>query len=85
VVAAETEKTVPQVAINWLVSRPTVSSVIIGARNEEQLRQNLASVGWSLSAEQLARLDAASSVTAPYPHFPYRRQAGFALLNPPLV
>jgi len=84
-VAAETEKTVPQVAINWLVSRPTVSSVIIGARNEDQLRQNLASVGWSLTAEQIARLDAASTVTAPYPHFPYQRQAGFALLNPPLV
>ncbi len=84
-VAAETEKTVPQVAINWLVSRPTVSSVIIGARNEDQLRQNLASVGWSLTAEQIARLDAASAVTAPYPHFPYQRQAGFALLNPPLV
>jgi aryl-alcohol dehydrogenase-like predicted oxidoreductase len=84
-VATETGKTVPQVAINWLVSRPTVSSVIIGARNEEQLRQNLASVGWALTAEQLARLDAASSVTAPYPHFPYRRQEGFARLNPPLA
>ncbi len=72
-------------AINWLISRPTVSSVIIGARNEEQLRQNLGSVGWSLSAEQIAKLDAASTVTAPYPHFPYRRQAGFALLDPPIA
>ena len=85
VVADETGKTVPQVAINWLVSRPTVSSVIIGARNEEQLRQNLGSVGWSLTAEQIGRLDAASTVTAPYPHFPYRRQEGFARLNPPLA
>ncbi len=84
-VATEAGKTVPQVAINWLVSRPTVSSVIIGARNEEQLRQNLASVGWSLTTEQVAKLDAASSVTAPYPHFPYRRQEGFARLNPPLA
>ncbi|CDZ31259.1 Aldo/keto reductase [Neorhizobium galegae bv. officinalis] len=85
VVADETGKTVPQVAINWLTSRPTVSSVIIGARNEEQLRQNLGAVGWSLTAEQIGRLDAASTVTAPYPHFPYRRQEGFAHLNPPLA
>jgi aryl-alcohol dehydrogenase-like predicted oxidoreductase len=84
-IAGETNKTVPQVAINWLASRPTVSSVIIGARNEEQLRQNLGSVGWSLTAEQIARLDAASAVTAPYPHFPYHRQEGFARLNPPLA
>ena len=83
-VAAETGKSVPQVAINWLISRPTVSSVIIGARNEEQLRQNLRAVGWSLTAEQIGRLDAASAVTAPYPHFPYRRQEGFARLNPPI-
>lgn len=84
-VAAETEKTVPQVAINWLISRPTVSSVIIGARNEEQLRQNLGSVGWSLTKDQIAKLDAASAVTAPYPHFPYYRQEGFSRLNPPLA
>ncbi|MGK6315341.1 aldo/keto reductase [Neorhizobium sp. DT-125] len=84
-IAAETGKTVPQVAINWLVSRPTVSSVIIGARNEEQLRQNLGAVGWSLSAAQIEKLDRASAVTAPYPHFPYRRQEGFARLNPPVA
>lgn len=84
-VAAETGKTVPQIAINWLLQRPTVSSVIIGARNEEQLRQNLGAVGWSLTAEQIASLDAASAVTAPYPYFPYRRQEGFARLNPPIV
>src|SRR3546814_13938439 len=69
-VAAETGKTVSRVAINWLMSRPTVASVIIGARNEEQLRQNLSAVGWSLTKEQIATLDAASAVTAPYPHFP---------------
>ncbi|GAU84845.1 aldo/keto reductase [Bosea sp. BIWAKO-01] len=84
-VAKETGRSVPQIAINWLLQRPTVSSVIIGARNEEQLRQNLGAVGWSLTAEQIARLDAASSVTAPYPYFPYRRQEGFARLNPPIV
>jgi aryl-alcohol dehydrogenase-like predicted oxidoreductase len=82
-VARETGRTIPQIAINWLLQRPTVSSVIIGARNEEQLRQNLGAVGWSLTAEQIARLDKASSVTAPYPYFPYRRQEGFARLNPP--
>jgi len=84
-IAEETGKTVPQIAINWLTSRPTVSSVIIGARNEEQLRQNLGAVGWSLTPEQIKRLDAVSAVTAPYPYFPYRRQEGFARLNPPLV
>jgi aryl-alcohol dehydrogenase-like predicted oxidoreductase len=84
-IAKETGKSVPQIAINWLLQRPTVSSVIIGARNEEQLRQNLGAVGWSLTAEQVGRLDAASVVTAPYPYYPYRRPGGFALLNPPLV
>lgn len=84
-VAAETGRTVPQIAINWLLQRPTVSSVIIGARNEEQLRQNLGAVGWSLTPAQIATLDAASDVLPPYPHTPYRQQAGFARLNPPLV
>ncbi|NKN35367.1 aldo/keto reductase [Agrobacterium sp. a22-2] len=85
IVAEETGKTVAQVAINWLTRRPTVSSVIIGARNEEQLRQNLGAIGWSLTDTQMATLDAASAVTAPYPHFPYRRQDGFARLSPPLA
>jgi aryl-alcohol dehydrogenase-like predicted oxidoreductase len=84
-VAAETGKTVPQVAINWLLRRPTVSSVIIGARNEEQLRQNLGAIGWSLTAEQVAALDTASDVLPPYPHAPYRQQEGFARLAPALV
>jgi len=84
-IANETGRTIPQVAINWLLQRPTVSSVIIGARNEEQLRQNLGAVGWTLTPEQVARLDAASTVTAPYPYFPYRRQEGFARVNPPAI
>jgi aryl-alcohol dehydrogenase-like predicted oxidoreductase len=84
-VAAETGKTVPQIAINWLLQRPTVSSVIIGARNERQLRDNLGAVGWSLTAEQMQRLDAASAVTPAYPYFPYYRQEGFARLNPPVA
>jgi aryl-alcohol dehydrogenase-like predicted oxidoreductase len=84
-VANETDKSVPQVALNWLLQRPTVSSIIVGARNEAQLRQNLGAVGWNLTAEQVAKLDQVSAVTAPYPHFPYRRQEGFARLNPPSV
>ncbi|MFB6892761.1 aldo/keto reductase [Kitasatospora sp. NPDC056327] len=84
-IAGETGRSVPQVAINWLLRRPTVSSVIIGARDEHQLRQNLGAVGWELTPEQVARLDAASSRTAPYPYFPYRRQEAFARLAPPLA
>lgn len=68
-VAAETGKLVPQIAINWLLQRPTVSNVIIGARNEEQLRQNLDAVGWNLTAEQVAKLDAASAVPRTYPYW----------------
>ncbi|WNG20175.1 aldo/keto reductase [Cystobacter fuscus] len=70
-VAMETGKSVPQIALNWLLRRPTVSTVLIGARNEEQLRQNLGAIGWTLTSEQLARLDAASAVTPPYPYYPY--------------
>ncbi|BBC98653.1 aldo/keto reductase [Streptomyces griseofuscus] len=84
-IAQETGKSLPQIAINWLLQRPTVSSVIIGARDEKQLRQNLGAVGWTLTPDQQARLDAASEKTAPYPHFPYQRQEGFARLNPPVV
>ncbi len=72
-VAKETGKTVPQIALNWLLARPTVSSVIIGARNEEQLRANLQSVGWKLTPEQIAKLDAASEVTLPYPYWHQRQ------------
>ena len=78
-VAAETGRTVPQVALNWLLQRPTVSSVIVGARNEEQLKQNLGAVGWNLAPEQIARLDAASATPRPYP---YWHQAGFRYRNP---
>jgi aryl-alcohol dehydrogenase-like predicted oxidoreductase len=77
-VAAETGKTVPQIALNWLLQRPTVSSLIIGARNEEQLKQNLAAVGWSLSTDQIKKLDAASNQPKPYP---YWHQEGFAERN----
>jgi aryl-alcohol dehydrogenase-like predicted oxidoreductase len=78
-VARETEKSVSQVALNWLLQRPTVSTVIIGARNEEQLRQNLAATGWALAREQMAQLDRASDVT---PIYPYWHQRQFAERNP---
>jgi aryl-alcohol dehydrogenase-like predicted oxidoreductase len=81
-VAKETGKTVPQIALNWLLQRPTVANVIIGARTEEQLRQNLAAVGWTLTPEQIAKLDAASATT---PVYPYWHQRGFAERNPPPV
>lgn len=84
-IAGETGKTVPQIALNWLLQRPTVSSVIIGARNEDQLKQNLGAIGWNLTAEQVAKLDEASRTEAAYPYFPYYRQEAFARLNRPAV
>ena len=78
-IAKETGKTVPQIALNWLLQRPTVANVIVGARNEEQLRQNLGAVGWSLTAEQVALLDKASHRVKPYP---YWHQQGFSERNP---
>ena len=81
-IARETGKSIPQIAINWLLQRPSVATVIIGARTEEQLRENLGAVGWSLTPEQIARLDAASEVTPPYP---YWHQRGFKERNPPPV
>lgn len=78
-VAAETGKSVPQIALNWLLQRPSVATLIIGARNEEQLRNNLGAVGWNLTAEQIAKLDRASVVPKIYP---YWHQAGFAERNP---
>jgi aryl-alcohol dehydrogenase-like predicted oxidoreductase len=68
-VAQETGKSIPQVAINWLLQRPTVANVVIGARNEQQLMQNLDAVGWNLSEEQVARLEAASAQKPFYPHW----------------
>jgi aryl-alcohol dehydrogenase-like predicted oxidoreductase len=84
-VAEETGRSLPQIAIAWLLTRPTISSVIIGARNEMQLRDNLGAVGWSLSAKQIATLSKASDVMPAYPYYPYRTQEGFARLNPPPV
>ena len=76
----ETGKSVPQLALNWLLRKPTVSTVIIGARNEQQLRDNLEAVRFTLSAEQVARLDEASQTPIPYP---YWHQRQFRDRNPP--
>jgi aryl-alcohol dehydrogenase-like predicted oxidoreductase len=84
-IAMETGKTIAQIAINWLLQRPTVSSVIIGARDEDQLKQNLGAVGWNLTPEHVAKLDEASGKTTAYPYYPYWHQAGFAERNPPPV
>jgi aryl-alcohol dehydrogenase-like predicted oxidoreductase len=78
-IALETGRTVPQIALNWLLRRPTVSSLIIGARDEAQLRQNLGATGWNLTPDQVARLDKASELPAPYP---YWHQRQYSYLNP---
>jgi aryl-alcohol dehydrogenase-like predicted oxidoreductase len=78
-IAKETGKTVPQIALNWLLRRPTVSTLIVGARNEEQLKQNLGAIGWELTKEQVARLDKASELPKAYP---YWHQVQFSERNP---
>ena len=81
--ANETGKSIPQIALNWLLQRPTISSVIIGARNEQQLRDNLGATGWNLSAEQVAKLDSVSDTTPVYPYWHQRQTASDR--NPPPV
>ena len=78
-VGEEVGKSVPQVALNWLLRRPSVANVIVGARDEAQLRENLGAVGWSLTSAQVNKLDDASAVTPPYP---YWHQAQFGERNP---
>jgi len=79
-VGAETGKTVPQVALNWLLQRPTISAVIVGARNEEQLRQNLGAAGWNLTRSQVAELEKVSEQPAAYPY--WHQQKFFSGRNP---
>ncbi len=79
-IASETGKTIAQVAINWVLQRPTVSSIIIGARNEKQLKENFEAIGWNLTTEQIQRLDKASEVP---PIYPYWHQRQNLTLNPP--
>jgi aryl-alcohol dehydrogenase-like predicted oxidoreductase len=78
-VANEINKSVPQIALNWLLQRPSVATIVIGARNEEQLKQNLGAVGWSLTPEQMSKLEAASATPTAYP---YWHQKGFGERNP---
>lgn len=77
-VAQEVNKTVAQVSLNWLLQRPTIANIIIGARNEEQLKQNLEAVGWNLTVDQVKKLDAVSEVL---PTYPYWHQRQFPMLN----
>lgn len=77
-IAAETGKTLSQIAINWLLQRPTVDNIIIGARTEEQLKQNLDAVGWNLTLDQVKKLDAVTDVP---PAYPYWHQRQFPMLN----
>lgn len=78
-IAGETGKSVPQIALNWLLQRPAVCNVVIGARNEKQLLDNLGALGWRLTDEQIAKLDTVSQTPSPYP---YWHQRGFASRNP---
>lgn len=81
-IAEETGKTVAQIALNWLLQRPTIANIVIGARDEQQLKQNLGALGWNLTAEQVAKLDAVSRRT---PAYPYWHQVSFGERNPPPV
>src|SRR5262249_8155366 len=81
-VASEVGKAVPQVALNWLAQRPSVATIIVGARSEEQRREKLGAVGGRLDAAQMKRLDEASATMPGYPHW---HQRGFAERNPPPV
>lgn len=78
-IAKETNKTIPQIALNWLLQRPTVCNVVIGARNEQQLKDNLGAIGWNLQPDQIAKLD---TITRRTPIYPYWHQAGFEQLIP---
>jgi aryl-alcohol dehydrogenase-like predicted oxidoreductase len=82
-VAKETGKSIPQVALNWLLQRPSVASIVIGARNETQLRDNLGAVGWTLTPAQIAKLDAASAMPLAYPY--WHQRAIYGERNPPPV
>lgn len=77
-ISRETGKTIAQVSLNWLLQRPTVSSLVVGARTEEQLKENLAATGWDLTVEQVRRLD---GVSEPQPVYPYWHQRLKPALN----
>jgi len=78
-ISGETGKSVAQISLNWLLQRPSVSSLVIGARTEAQLKENLGATGWKLTMEQLKRLDSVSSTEPIYPYWHQRQKPG---LNP---
>lgn len=83
-IAGEVNKSIAQVALNWLLQRPTVSSIIVGARTDEQLKENLAATGWNLTPDQVRRLDAASDRQPVYPYW-HQRQKPALNTSPPLI
>jgi aryl-alcohol dehydrogenase-like predicted oxidoreductase len=82
-IAADTGRSVPQVALSWVLQRPTVSTLVIGARNEAQLRDSLAAAEFSLAAEHIQRLDTASARQPVYPY--WHQRTIFGERNPPVV
>jgi aryl-alcohol dehydrogenase-like predicted oxidoreductase len=80
-IAAQRSVSISQVALNWVTRKPRVDTVIIGARNEQQLRDNLAAATWNLTDPEVERLDEVSALPLPYPHWHQQRYAGDR--NPP--
>lgn len=78
-ISKETGKSIAQISLNWLLQRPTVSSLVVGARNEGQLKENLAAADWRLTFDQMKRLDAVSETEPVYPYWHQRQKPG---LNP---
>jgi aryl-alcohol dehydrogenase-like predicted oxidoreductase len=73
-ISRECGRSVAQISLNWLLQRPTVSSLVIGARTEGQLKENLAATGWKLTLDQVKRLDAASETQPVYPYWHQRQK-----------
>ena len=73
-IAADKGVTVPQIALGWLLHQPAVTSVIIGARKMDQLKDNLGAVDVTFTAEDLARLDEVSALKSEYPGWMLDRQ-----------
>ncbi|MDI3420595.1 aldo/keto reductase [Streptomyces luteolus] len=75
-IARERGVSIAQVALNWVLSKPAVTSVVFGASRPGQLQDNLGTVEWEITAEERERLDAASDRPAPYPYWHMRAIAG---------
>jgi aryl-alcohol dehydrogenase-like predicted oxidoreductase len=82
-ISADTGQSIPRIALAWLLGRPTISTIVIGARNVTQLQDNLAAAEVKLTTGQIARLDAASAVRPAYPYWHQRRT--YLARNPPPV